>query len=331
MKVQNKPDYLIFASDAKTGELQAFPNISRGWGLTTDQTQSKPPLSWMNGAFNRIDENMLYLLQQGVPQWDSAVLYPVDAVIKYKSQLYIALAENDNAIPSSHLDKWQKLIKDTPEASVEQKGIVQLSSAIDSDSEVTAATSRAIKTINDLLQNLILDKKNYRWYSKAIGEIVSFDVDVDLPPTNLQDCRYITLNANDPYNSNILIEQTVSDADPLITATARINLPASKMHGKVIHLINTEKRYIVANSLQNIVRDDAIQNITGTAAGVINDYYKYPAMVSGAFEKGPHSASVGSGSSVDQSTLIFNASRVVRTDTSTHGRDISRIFFMRVL
>ncbi|WP_392563450.1 phage tail protein [Orbus wheelerorum] len=151
MKVQNKPDYLIFASDAQTGELEPFPNIARGWGITIEQTESKPPMEWMNDAFNRVDKNTLYLLQQGVPEWDSAVVYPVDAIIKYQSELYIAITENNNSIPSSHLEKWEKVIPDIKEASTAQKGIVQLSSAIDSDSEITAVTSKAIKTVNDLL------------------------------------------------------------------------------------------------------------------------------------------------------------------------------------
>jgi len=149
MKVQNKPDYLIFASDAPTGELEAFPNIARGWGITIEQTESKPPMEWMNDAFNRIDKNTLYLLQQGIPEWDSVVIYPIDSVIKYQSELYIALTENDNAIPSNHLEKWKKVIPDIKEASTTQQGIVQLSSVVDSDSEQTAATSKAVKTVND--------------------------------------------------------------------------------------------------------------------------------------------------------------------------------------
>ena len=63
MKIQEKPDYLIFAQDSKSGELLDFPDVSRGWGITIDQTASKPPMEWMNGAFNRVDKNMLYLLQ----------------------------------------------------------------------------------------------------------------------------------------------------------------------------------------------------------------------------------------------------------------------------
>ncbi|WP_392563449.1 phage tail protein [Orbus wheelerorum] len=317
MKVQNKPDYLIFASDAKTGELQAFPNISRGWGLTTDQTQSKPPLSWMNGAFNRIDENMLYLLQQGVPQWDSAVLYPIDAIIKYKSQLYVAITENDNVIPSSNTEKWQKLIKD---ASIEQKGIVQLSSAIDSDSEITAATSKAVRNVIDDLKN------NMKWYSKAIGELCTFDP-VDIPPTNLPGCRYVRLTVNDSYNDGILTNQIVSGSEPLINATAMINLPNSPLHGKAINLLNTEGRAIVAGTTNGILRDDAIQNIHGYIDGVFNF-----AEAGGAFQVGNYCPTAHAEVFKNGNHGIdFNISRVARTDTSTHPRDISKIFYMRIL
>ncbi|MCX8606191.1 hypothetical protein J3U29_06590, partial [Gilliamella sp. B3825] len=112
MIIQKKPDYLIFADSAKKGEVTDFPDVSRGWGITIDQTASKPPLEWMNGAFNRIDKNMLYLLQQGVPEWSELVTYPENAIIKYNGALYIAIVKNDNAQPSSDTSKWQRLQAD---------------------------------------------------------------------------------------------------------------------------------------------------------------------------------------------------------------------------
>ncbi len=151
MKIQKHPDYLIFAQDSKSGELLDFPDVSRGWGITIDQTASKPPMEWMNGAFNRIDKNMLYLLQQGVPEWSEQVFYPVNAIIKYNGIIYIAKVENESANPVNNVNKWTKLI---PDASTEHKGIVQLSSAIDSDSESQAATSNAIKIVNDKLDEV---------------------------------------------------------------------------------------------------------------------------------------------------------------------------------
>ncbi|OCF99959.1 gp53-like domain-containing protein [Gilliamella sp. wkB308] len=112
MIIQKKPDYLIFADSAKKGEVTDFPDVSRGWGITIDQTASKPPMEWMNGAFNRIDKNILYLLQQGVPEWSELVTYPENAIIKYNGALYIAIVKNDNAQPSSDTSKWQRLQAD---------------------------------------------------------------------------------------------------------------------------------------------------------------------------------------------------------------------------
>ena len=121
MKIQEKPDYLIFADSAKKGEVNDFPDVSRGWGITIEQTGSKPPMEWMNGAFNRIDKNMLYLLQQGISEWSESVIYPVNAIIKHKGVLYIALAENDNVDPSKNKSKWRQLQADDFNALPAQK------------------------------------------------------------------------------------------------------------------------------------------------------------------------------------------------------------------
>lgn len=148
MIIQKKPDYLIFADSAKKGEVTDFPDVSRGWGVTIEQTGSKPPLEWMNGAFNRIDKNMLYLLQQGVPEWSKNVKYPVNAIIKYNGVLYTAIVENDNALPTTSTTKWKKTQEKIVNASTSQSGVVKLSSSIDSTSETEAATSLAVKTVN---------------------------------------------------------------------------------------------------------------------------------------------------------------------------------------
>lgn len=149
MKVQNKPDYLIFADSAKKGENAEFPDVGRGWGITIDQTASKPPMEWMNGAFNRIDKNMLYLLQQGVPEWSEKVTYPVNAIIKYNGVLYTAISENDNSNPATSTTKWKKTQEKIANASTSQSGVVKLNSATNSESENEAATPLAVKKAND--------------------------------------------------------------------------------------------------------------------------------------------------------------------------------------
>ncbi|WP_294616053.1 tail fiber protein [uncultured Gilliamella sp.] len=157
MIIQKKPDYLIFADSAKKGENIEFPDVSRGWGVTVDQTASKPPMEWMNGAFNRIDKNMLYLLQQGVPEWSEQVTYPANAIIKYNGILYTAIVENDNARPSTNTTKWKKTQEEIPNASITTKGLVKLNSETNSDSETEAATPKAVKTVFDLTNNRIND------------------------------------------------------------------------------------------------------------------------------------------------------------------------------
>lgn len=150
MKIQEKPDYLIFADSAKKGEVSDFPDVSRGWGITIEQTGSKPPLEWMNGAFNRVDKNMLYLLQQGVPEWNESVKYPVNAIIKYNGVLYTAIAENDNVNPATDATKWKKTQAEVSKASTTQSGIVKLNSSTNSTSETEAATPLAVKKAYDL-------------------------------------------------------------------------------------------------------------------------------------------------------------------------------------
>ncbi|WP_160412749.1 tail fiber protein [Gilliamella sp. Pra-s65] len=104
----------------------------------------------MNGAFNRVDKNMLYLLQQGVPEWCETVKYPANAIIKYNGVLYTAIAENDNSNPATSTTKWKKTQEKIANASTSQIGVVKLSSSTNSTSETEAATSLAVKYAYDL-------------------------------------------------------------------------------------------------------------------------------------------------------------------------------------
>lgn len=182
MEIVKKPDIRVFASEAKTGEIIAFPDVLRGWGVTLDQTQGKPPLEWMNDAFNRIDLNNLYLLQQGIPEWSALIRYPLHSVVKHEGKIYLCTLENENYTPSTSSDRWSLLIKsasekdagilktatqaevnlganDTnavtpkklaeklknlPDATLEQKGLSQLSSTIDPNNVTQPIIGQAV-------------------------------------------------------------------------------------------------------------------------------------------------------------------------------------------
>ena len=193
MKIQEKPDYLIFADSAKNGECTNFPDVSRGWGVTIDQTGAKPPLEWMNGAFNRIDKNMLYLLQQGVPEWSEHVIYPANAIIKYNGVLYTATVKNDNAIPATS-NKWKKTQAEMPNSSTVQKGIVKLNSAVNSTSETEASTPLAVKTVNDKTDTANHRISQVHDYSKEI------DGRVTVANNRITDVHQFAIGVNNNVN-----------------------------------------------------------------------------------------------------------------------------------
>lgn len=109
MSVMNKPDYKIFAQDAKSGEYVAFPDILRGWGITLDQYNGFPPMELFNSAAKRIDEWLMYLTQRGLPEWDAAVDYPKDAMIQHAGVYYVSLKVTKGEQPNNSQASWKKL------------------------------------------------------------------------------------------------------------------------------------------------------------------------------------------------------------------------------
>lgn len=104
-----KPDFKIFAGGAEDGELHDFPDVTRGWGVTKLQTNKKPPLSWMNGAFNRVDNNFYYLLQNGIAEWDESLDYSKGALSQFNSVIYVSIKETKGEQPDKSQASWSTL------------------------------------------------------------------------------------------------------------------------------------------------------------------------------------------------------------------------------
>lgn len=151
MEIVKKPDIQVFASEAKTGEIVKFPDVLRGWGVTLDQTNGFPPLEWMNDAFNRIDLNNLYLLQQGIPEWDRKTRYPINALIKHSDKLYLCVAENENNEPSANSDKWALYIRN---ASEKDAGILKIATQAEVDAGIDDTKSVTPKKLKENLKKL---------------------------------------------------------------------------------------------------------------------------------------------------------------------------------
>lgn len=152
MALFKKPDEKIFASMAKQGEVNEFPDVPRGWGLSFDQTGGIPPMEWFNWLFMRADERFGYLMQRGLPEWSSTLDYPEAAYVQYKGLSYKSLKASKGKLPdeddSIYWVRWGDSMN-IKKGSINQSGIVQLSSSVISNSEEYAATSKAVKKVRD--------------------------------------------------------------------------------------------------------------------------------------------------------------------------------------
>ncbi|VEI57716.1 Phage Tail Collar Domain [Pasteurella multocida] len=110
MAIQNRPDEKIFASNAGSQEVSAFPNIEKGWGFTFKETGGIPTMEHFNALFKRIDEHFNYMLQRGLPEWSATLDYPVGAYVQYDNKTYRAKKASKNQRPdvvdSTYWVRW---------------------------------------------------------------------------------------------------------------------------------------------------------------------------------------------------------------------------------
>ncbi len=195
MALFNKPDEKVFASNAKQGEVNDFPDVPRGWGLSFDQTGGIPPMEWFNWLFKRADERHGYLMQRGLPEWSATLDYPEAAYVQYNGLSYKSLKANKGKLPdeddSLYWVRWGDSMN-IKKGSINQAGIVQLSSSVISNSEEYAATSKAVKIVrNDAVlkagdtmtgtltvPNVVINDPSNNNNSLQIGDDVRF-VDID--------------------------------------------------------------------------------------------------------------------------------------------------------
>ena len=153
MAIYNKPDESVFASSARQGEVNNFPDIGRGWGISFDQTGGIPPMEWFNFLFKRTDEKFGYLFQRGLSEWSETQTYPEGALVQYKNLTYKAKRANTNKNPeqANSLDwqRWGFAQSELKSATLTESGITQLLTSINSDDETKSATPKSVKIAYD--------------------------------------------------------------------------------------------------------------------------------------------------------------------------------------
>ena len=157
MALVNKPDESIFASSAKQGEVDNFPDLLRGWGITFDQTQGIPPMEWFNFLFKRLDEKHTYLMQRGLPEWSATQDYTKGSCVQFDGVSYRALKDSKNNSPnesnSQYWVRWGFALSEIAQATLTQYGITKLYTGYDSQSEDLALTPKTAYQLKQLIDS----------------------------------------------------------------------------------------------------------------------------------------------------------------------------------
>jgi len=93
-------------SDVET--IQSLPAWSNGFIGAVTPTNQYPPLPEMTGFGKVLSHQYCYLLQQGVPEWDSATTYYVNGFCSYNGTIYRSIQDNNtNQQPNTETAYWE--------------------------------------------------------------------------------------------------------------------------------------------------------------------------------------------------------------------------------
>ena len=89
--------------------IQSLSAWSNGWIDSVTPTQQFPPLPEMTGVHKVLSYQNAYLLQQGIPEWDSATTYYENNFCAKTGKIYISKSDNNtNNDPESDTINWEE-------------------------------------------------------------------------------------------------------------------------------------------------------------------------------------------------------------------------------
>ena len=242
MALVNKPDESIFASSAKQGEVDNFPDLLRGWGITFEQTQGIPPMEWFNFLFKRLDEKHAYLMQRGLPEWSATQDYTKGSCVQFNGLSYRAVKASKNNQPneanSQYWVRWGFALSEISRATLTQYGLTQLYTGYDSQREdlaLTPKTAYQLKQFIDsntrTLGNVIPNSKKSSAVNSNSAETVATSAAVKTANDNANgrvsksgdtmtgDLTVPNIIVNDPTNNNNFVQ--IGDDTKLIDVDMR--------------------------------------------------------------------------------------------------------------
>ena len=304
-----------------SGKIPATEKGAAGGVATLDEEgelpESQMPLKTINGESIRGDGNLV--IEGGDGGSDSGWT-PVIAVVEDGNRRVLQVVDYDGGTgdkPATGLYVGPTgLVSDIAEA-------VEIGEVVNNN------------TINNYIVDTDLTTSPY--HVKVIGE--TFNLATHLtgivePSNNLSDAKFVKLTAGldgaGQFNEGLLINETITGSGPTIEITAEI--ATGPLAGNIIHLINSENRYLMPGENSGAVADDQMQQITAGASqffsassGLTN--------VGGAFSWSTTATNTGGGGNVQRRVrLTFNSANSpdARTGDHTNVKHIQATYYMRI-
>lgn len=223
MALVNKPDESIFASSAKQGEVDNFPDLLRGWGITFDQTQGIPPMEWFNFLFKRLDEKHTYLMQRGLPEWSATQDYTKGSCVQFDGVSYRALKNSKNNSPnesdSQYWVRWGFALSEIAQATLTQYGITKLYTGYDSQSEDLALTPKTAYQLKQLIDS----------NTRALGNVIPNSKKSSAVNSNSADTVATSAAVKTAYDKGVEAEAAADNANS--NADGRVSKSGDTMSG----------------------------------------------------------------------------------------------------
>lgn len=91
-------------------QIQADAAYEEGWTSAVVTSKNFPPVEEVNGVLRTISYQACYLLQEGIPTWDSGTVYSATSIVKSFSgnqlNFYKSLVDNNQGNAISDTTKW---------------------------------------------------------------------------------------------------------------------------------------------------------------------------------------------------------------------------------
>ncbi len=88
--------------------IQALPAYETGWRGAVVSDRNYPTLQEMNGLQKTFSQQIAYILQNGMPEWDAGTTYYTDQFCRVGSMFYVSLQdENTGNNPTSTTGYWE--------------------------------------------------------------------------------------------------------------------------------------------------------------------------------------------------------------------------------